>query len=152
MSTPCGVHEPISPDSFSNRVDLWNSRVKHTEFKSCSYQEAMREAKAGDLVYCDPPYKHSQTILYGGQNFKLEELFKEIERCKARGVFVALSIDGTKKSGDLNCSLSIPDGLFQEEIFVNVGKSMLKRFQMEGKTLENEIVSDRLLLTYSLAL
>lgn len=152
MSTPCGVHEPISPKSFNNRVDLWNSKVKHTEFKSCGYQEAMREVKAGDLVYCDPPYKHSQTILYGGQDFKLEELFKEIEKCKARGAFVALSIDGTKKSGGLNCSLPIPNGLFEEEIFVNVGRSMLKRFQMEGKTLENEIVSDRLLLTYSLPL
>jgi len=25
---------------------------------------------------------------------------------------------------------------------------MLKRFQMEGRTLENEVVADRLLLTY----
>jgi len=150
MSTPCGAHEPISPESFNRRVDLWNSRVINTEFKSCGYQESMREAKAGDLVYCDPPYKHSQTILYGGQGFKLEELLKEIETCKARGVFVALSIDGTKKSGRINCGLPIPNGLFEEEVFINVGKSMLRRFQMEGKTLENENVSDRLLLTYKL--
>jgi len=150
MSTPCGIHDPIKPESFNQRVDLWTSRIKHTRFELLGYQEAMQEAKTGDLIYCDPPYKHSQTILYGGQDFKLEELFIEIERCKSRGVFVALSIDGTKKSGDITCDLPIHDGIFEEEIFVNVGRSMLKRFQMEGKTLENEVVSDRLLLTYTL--
>ena len=63
---------------------------------------------------------------------------------------MALSIDGTKKSGEMNCDLPIPDDLFKEEIFVNVGRSMLRRFQMEGQTLESEVVSDRLLLTYTL--
>jgi len=38
--------------------------------------------------------------------------------------------------------------LFEEEIFVSVGSSMLRRFQMEGQTLESELVSDRLLLSY----
>jgi DNA adenine methylase len=65
-------------------------------------------------------------------------------------VYVALSIDGTKKSGEMICDLPIPDDLFEEEIFVNVGRSMLRRFQMEGQTLESEVVSDRLLLTYRL--
>lgn len=150
MSTPCGVHEPVTPESFSRRADIWYERVKDTQFESMGYQDAMRKAKKGDMVYCDPPYKHSQAILYGGQDFKLEELFDEIERCKRRGVYVALSIDGTKKSGKKVCELPIPDGLFEEEIYVNVGRSMLKRFQMGGLSLENEIVADRLLLTYTL--
>ncbi len=109
----------------------------------------MNKAKEGDLIYCDPPYVHSQDIIYGGQNFKLQELLETINDCKARGVFVVLSIDGTKKSGEYLCDLQIPDGLFEKEICVNVGKSMLKRFQMEGQILESENVTDRLLLTYS---
>ncbi len=40
------------------------------------------------------------------------------------------------------------DGLFEKEVFVNCGRSMLKRFQMGGKTLEGEVVTDRLLLTH----
>jgi DNA adenine methylase len=56
---------------------------------------------------------------------------------------VALSIDGDKKSGDFICDLPIPPGLFARELSVNIGRSMLKRFQMEGRTLENEVVSDR---------
>ncbi len=151
MSTPCGPHEPINPTSFNKRVDIWHKRVENTEFRHLDYKEALQNAKTGDLVYCDPPYHHSQAILYGGQEFRLAELFEEIVKCKERGVYVALSIDGTKKSGNFICDLPIPVDLFEEEIFVNIGKSMLKRFQMEGKTLEDELVSDRLLLTYSLA-
>ena len=59
-----------------------------------------------------------------------------------------LSIDGTKKSGDVYCDVPLPDGLFEHELLVNVGRSMLRRFQMGGQTLEAEEVRDRLLLTY----
>lgn len=148
MSTPCGVHHPISPASFSRRVDIWFQRTSGAKFLNINYLDAMQMAKRGDLIYCDPPYLHSQPILYGGQSFSLERLLQMIDECKSRGVFVALSIDGTKKSGKSLCELPIPKGLFKRELFVNCGRSMLKRFQMEGQTLENEIVSDRLLLTY----
>ena len=63
-------------------------------------------------------------------------------------VYVALSIDGTKYSGRKLCDVSIPEGLFEREEFVNVGRSMLKRFQMDGLSLENHEVHDRLLLTF----
>lgn len=148
MSTPCGVHNPISPKSFSRRVDEWHRQTAGTTFLRLNYVEAMEMANEGDLIYCDPPYLHSQPILYGGQRFSLEDLLRQIDICKTRGVYVALSIDGTKRSGKSICKLPIPKGLFKREIFVNCGRSMLKRFQMEGQTLENEIVSDRLLLTY----
>lgn len=111
------------------------------------YEEAMDEACPGDVVYCDPPYRHSQAILYGAQEFQLTRLFDVIERCKHRGVFVALSIDGKKRSGATVCELPIPDGLFEREVYIHVGRSMLRRFQMGGKTLEGEVVQDRLLLT-----
>jgi len=112
------------------------------------YRDAFAEVRSGDLVYCDPPYSHSQTILYGAQSFSLTHLFAEIKKCKKRGAYVALSIDGTKQSGDLFCRLPIPEDLFEREIFINCGRSMLKRFQMNGRSLETEEVSDRLLLTY----
>lgn len=150
MSTPCGSHAPIHPDRFDRRVEEWRGRVEGCSFEQLDYREAMRAADPGDLVYCDPPYSHSQAILYGAQSFSLRELFTEIDRCKQRGVLVALSIDGKKRSGNTICDLPIPDGLFEEERFVNCGRSMLKRFQMGGQTLEKEVVADRLLLTYAL--
>ena len=148
MSTPCGAHEPISPESFAKRVRVWADRTRGAEFIHADYEQVMRMAKKGDLVYCDPPYVHSQGILYGGQSFSLENLFDVILECKAKGVFVALSIDGTKKSGATQCALPVPKGLFEREIYVNCGRSMLRRFQMEGRTLEDEVVFDRLLLSY----
>jgi DNA adenine methylase len=148
MSTPCGIHRPISPESFSRRVDEWHKRISGATFLQLDYEEAMSLAKPGDLIYCDPPYSHSQAILYGAQSFDLEYLLSVIEKCKARGVFVALSIDGTKRSGNLICDLPLPDGLFEREMLIDIGHSMLKRFQMNGKTLEGERVADRLLLTY----
>ena len=148
MSTPCGIHDPISPESFSRRVDEWHKRISGTTFLPLEFEEAMSTAKSGDLVYCDPPYSYSQAILYGAQAFSLEHLLYVIEKCKSRGVYVAMSIDGTKRSGNMICDLPIPSGLFEHEILIDIGHSMLKRFQMNGKTLEGEKVSDRLLLTY----
>ncbi len=148
MSTPCGIHQPISPKAFGRRVDLWHSRLRHVRFAKLDFEEAMSMAKPGDMIYCDPPYSHSQAILYGAQSFSLQRLFAAIGRCKDRGVYVALSIDGTKKSGSHICQLPVPTGLFARAQLVNCGRSMLKRFQMGGQSLEAEIVADRLLLTY----
>jgi len=148
MSTPCGVHTPISPASFAKRVKIWHRRTAGTQFRNMDFNEAMSMANKDDLVYCDPPYTHSQAILYQGQSFELARLIKTISSCKKRGVRVALSIDGKKKSGKVLCRLDIPDGVFEREVFVNCGRSMLRRFQLEGETLEDEVVHDRLLLTY----
>ena len=148
ISTPCGIHDPIPPESFDYRVDVWNKRIQGVQFDAMDYREAMARTQKGDVVYCDPPYTHSQAILYRGHEFRLEELMGTIAECKSRGVRVVLSIDGSKKSGADKCALPIPDGLFEEEVFIDCGRSMLRRFQMGGETLESEQVKDRLLLTY----
>ncbi len=148
MSTPCGVHQPISPASFAKRVDEWHRRLAGTAFEIMGYEEAMERTRPGDLVYCDPPYTHTQAILYGAQEFSLTKLLQVIDGCKRRGVFVGLSIDGTKRSGNKMCNLPIPHGLFEREVLIDCGRSMLKRFQMGGQSLETEVVADRLLLTY----
>ncbi len=148
MSTPVGVHNPISPDSFSERVDIWYARTKNTRFLHQDFSKTFSMAKKGDLIYCDPPYVDSQSILYGAQTFSLPKLFESIEMAKLKGVSVVLSIDGTKYSGEKLCDVQIPKNLFAREEFVRLGSSMLKRFQMDGKTMESHHVTDRLLLTF----
>ena len=148
MSTPCGAHPAIPPKAFAKRVDLWHQRLRGAQFDLFDYRDAMDRAAPGDVIYCDPPYSFSQSILYGAQSFQLPDLFEAIAKAKARGVWVALSIDGTKKSGGTYCDLPLPEGLFEREIMLNVGRSMLRRFQMGGQTMEAEEVKDRLLLTY----
>lgn len=148
MSTPCGVHIPIPVKAFAERVRIWHKRVENTEFITQDYRHAFEVASEGDLIYCDPPYSHSQSILYGAQDFSLETLLQEILKAKNRGVFVALSIDGNKKSGNKICNLPIPENLFEQEVLIDCGKSMLRRFQIEGQKMIGEGVFDRLMLTY----
>jgi len=148
-STPCGPHNPIPPDSFAARVDEWHRRLQHCTFEQADFEQVMDRAQEGDIIYCDPPYSHSQAILYGAQSFSLPRLLRAIERAKSRGVFVALSIDGSKKTTDRFRDLPIPNGLFAMQTFVNCGRSMLHRFQRGGETLEDSIVHDRLLLTHT---
>jgi len=45
-------------------------------------------------------------------------------------------------------NIPIPDRLFAREVLVNCGRSMLKRFQRGGRSLEEAVVADRLSLTY----
>ncbi len=149
MSTPCGVHAPMHPRKFDLRVDEWRGRVRGTAFFHREYEESIDRARPGDVVYCDPPYSHSQAILYGAQSFQVEHLLRVIERAKRRGAFVALSLNGWTKSGDRTCAYSIPKRLFDREVPVRCGRSMLRRFQMPGQSLEGEVVSDRLLLTHA---
>lgn len=75
-------------------------------------------------------------------------VYRLLEKCKNRGVFVALSIDGTKFSGNKICDVYFPEDLFEKEVFVDVGKSMLRRFQIAGGSADEHVVKDRLLLTY----
>lgn len=148
MNTPCGPHKLITPQSFAARVPEWRRRVAGTRFVHADFEELLDSARSGDLVYCDPPYSDCESTLYGAQGFSLARLLAAIARCKDRGVLVALSIDGSKQSGGRICNVPIPEGLFATEASVDVGRSMLRRFQMLGRTLEDEVVADRLLLTW----
>lgn len=148
MNTPCGVHIPIPPQDFSERCALWRPRVAGTQFVLADFSELLDDAKAGDLVYCDPPYADAQRTLYGAQAFTLQRLWQTVEQLQQRGVRVALSIDGSKRSGRHDCGVQVPDGLFAREVQVVVGNSMLRRFQRGGQTMEGELVADRLLLSW----
>lgn len=86
--------------------------------------------------------------MYGARSFSLDELYEEIAKAKFKGVYVALSIDGHKKSGSFQCDISIPPDIFEREVYVDVGISMLRRFQREDERLDDENVNDRLLMAY----
>ncbi|WP_341314367.1 Dam family site-specific DNA-(adenine-N6)-methyltransferase [Paraburkholderia sp. IMGN_8] len=148
MSTPCGPHKPMPPSNFAERAHIWAARTKGARFVHSDFEHALASSQAGDLVYLDPPYVDSQTIIYGAQDFSVSRLFSVIEALKRRHVRVALSLDGTKKSGGKTVELPIPDGLFEREVFVHLGSSMLKRFQLADQTGDAHHVADRLLLTY----
>lgn len=148
MSTPCGPHTPMPVKNFAERARIWAARTRGAHFMHADFAETMKLAKKGDMVYLDPPYVDSQAILYGAQGFSYPRLLECIADCKRRGVYVALSIDGTKKSGNHTVELPTIEGLFEREVMVRLGSSMLKRYQLKNQTSEDHHVEDRLLLTY----
>ena len=148
MSTPKGPHNPIKPSVFANRVALWSDLIQKVDFYTESFEEAMLKPQRGDVVYCDPPYTHSQSIIYGAQDFDINILWDKIAECKARGVYVMLSINNTRESKKKDISIKVPTGLFEREVTVNCGTSMIDRLQSSGKGMTDEIVHDKLLLTW----
>lgn len=148
MSTPVGAHKPISSEEFERRAELWHGLIEDVTFTCQDFKTAMRAAEENDLIYCDPPYTHSQSILYGAQQFNIEELWEEIRNCKERGCFVALSINGSRKSGAKDISPTIPKDLFEHQAKINCGISMIDRFQNGDKQMSDSEVRDLLLLTW----
>lgn len=147
LSTPIGPHDAISPQEFADRIAVWHQIVRNTEFVHGDFTKVISQAGQNDIVYCDPPYVDSQKIIYGAQDFTLERLYRTLLSAKGRGAFVALSIDGIKKSGTKNISITPPQGLFEAECYVALGGSMLKRFWRDGLDVKDEHVKDRLLLS-----
>jgi len=148
MSTPRGPHKPISPDTFDSRVNLWHDLLSKASFSCESYLDVMDRAIEGDLVYCDPPYTHSQGIIYGAQSFNVNDLFDKIAECKAKGVKVMLSINGMRDNKTKDISVTPPEGLFERKMLVNCGTSMIDRLQHSGEEMVNKKVDDQLLLTW----
>lgn len=148
MSTPRGPHSPLKPETFSNRINLWNDLIQESDFYTMSFDKLMSKAKKNDLIYCDPPYTHSQGIIYGAQAFDIHQLFKKIEECKKNGVYIMLSINGSRESNKKDISITPPAGLFEREIPINCGISMIDRLQNSGNTMDDQIVYDKLYLTW----
>ena len=148
MSTPKGPHNPIKPSVFANRVALWSNLIQKADFYTESFEKAMAKPQQGDVIYCDPPYTHSQSIIYGAQDFNINILWNMIAECKERGAYVMLSINGSRESKKKDISIDIPTGLFDRELTVNCGTSMIDRLQNSGKDMVDEVVHDKLLLTW----
>ena len=148
MSTPRGPHKPIQPETFERRVGQWHQLLQKATFSCQSFTEMMKHPQQGDVVYCDPPYTHSQSIIYGAQDFEIEALWEKIDECKNRGAKVILSINGMKNSQKTDISITPPEGLFERKLLVNCGTSMIDRLQNNGKEMKNKNVDDQLLLTW----
>jgi DNA adenine methylase len=148
LSTPMGPHKPMPAEKLYGYMVDWQRRLRGTEFTHQDFEETMNLAEMGDTVYCDPPYLHGQTILYGAQDFRLRRLWDAVAAAVRRGAHVAVSVDGYRRSGAKSIDLGIPDGLFARELLIERGGCMLRRFQLVGEDMALEQVADRLLLSW----
>lgn len=147
ISTPLGPHRPMSRVKLETFMREWQERLQGTEFVVQDYRQTLQMADRGDLAYCDPPYVHGQSILYGAQDFEIGALWKAVAAAKERGVAVAVSVDGYRRSGSREIELRLPSDLFERELLIDRGGCMLRRFQLKTH-VRDEGVADRLLLTW----
>lgn len=150
LSTPLGPHKIIDPNSFTRRLIEWRKIIRNTDFICGDFSDITKMAGTDDIVYCDPPYVDTQKIIYGAQDFDISRMYTDLMKAKERGAFVALSIDGIKRSGDKVISILPPAELFEVESYLSLGGSMLKRFWRGGSDVIDEHVKDRLLLSHAL--
>jgi DNA adenine methylase len=148
ISTPIGPHKPMPAEKLARYMTEWRARLRGVEFLHQDFAETMGMAGSGDTVYCDPPYLHGQSILYGAQDFRVARLWSAVEEAAERGARVAVSLDGYRRSGERIIDLGIPEGLFERVLLIERGGCMLRRFQMIGSDMALEQVADRLLLTW----
>lgn len=148
ISTPRGPHRMMSSEKLRGYMYDWQSRLSGTTFIAQDFEKTMGAAGENDLVYCDPPYAHGQSILYGAQDFRLDRLWAATAEAVGRGARVVASVDGYRKSGVKNIATGMPEGLFKRELLVERGGCMLRRFQLGGDDMVSEQVADRLLLSW----
>lgn len=147
ISTPMGPHKPMPAEKLGRYMNEWQARLHGVTFHCQDFSETMALAGDGDTIYCDPPYLHGQSILYGAQDFRLPRLWQAVSEARQRGARVAVSLDGYRRSGAF-IELGIPHALFERELLIERGGCMLRRFQKHGSDMRLEQVADRLLLTW----
>lgn len=148
LSTPMGPHKSMPADKLAGYMVEWQQRLEGVDIVHQDFAETMACAGDGDTIYCDPPYAHGQSILYGAQDFRLSRLWDACASAVECGARVAISVDGYRRSGAKAIDLGIPEGMFARELLIERGGCMLRRFQLEGEDTALEQVVDRLLLSW----
>lgn len=80
-------------------------------------------------------------LIFGSYGIKLLNV-------KIEGSMSCYLLTGTRESKRKDISVEIPNGLFEREVIVNCGTSMIDRLQNAGKGMTGEVVHDKLLLTW----
>lgn len=74
---------PVTPTL--EEVCAMSALLKPVEFKACDFTEALRDVRAGDFVYADPPYaKENATSFtqYNTDGFDQDNLFRTLRGCE----------------------------------------------------------------------
>jgi DNA adenine methylase len=101
FNVPFGRHaRPYFP---RRELELCAGKLRHVRIENRDFEPVMREARAGDVIYCDPPYiplsETSNFTSYSARVFGREEqerLARAAEELAGRGVPVLVSNHATE--------------------------------------------------------
>ena len=130
----------INPDTLERIIIDWSQHIKNTVFMAEDYTVTTAEAKAGDIVYLDPPYFHTKGRYFGTIDF--DRFLEYLEDLNHRGVKFLLSFDG--KRGKEDYTVALPEELYKRHEFIPSGNSTFKKVIDK----ENEKVLESLYLNF----
>lgn len=113
----------ISPDSLSAIIMDWYTHIQNVEFMDADYKITTADAKAGDLIYLDPPYFHTKGIYYGTIDF--DDFLVYLEQLNSMGIKYMLSFDGIREENDF--TVELPNELYKRHEFIPSGNSSFKK-------------------------
>lgn len=133
FNVPFGSYKkPYFPEA---ELLFFAEKAQKAEFSCVSYQDVMLQAKAGDVIYCDPPYvplsKTASFTSYASQGFDLNDqaqLANLAEQVQNRGVAVVIS----------NHDTTWTRKIYQQAVLhsVQVGRSISQKGSSRGKVAE----------------
>lgn len=113
----------IAPNSLEKIILDWSKRIQGTEFIATNYTITTETAKAGDLIYLDPPYFHTKGRYYGTIDF--DTFLAYLEHLNNKGIKYMLSFDGIR--GEDNFTVELPKELYKRHKFIPSGNSSFKK-------------------------
>ena len=113
----------ISPDSLKEIILDWSNHIQNTEFFAADYTVTTETAKAGDLIYLDPPYFHTKGRYYGTIDF--DAFLAYLEQLNSRGIKYMLSFDGSRDEDDF--TVELPKELYKRHALIPSGNSSFKK-------------------------
>lgn len=130
----------IKPESLRDIIFDWSLRIQGAQFITDDYTNTTAMAKAGDVVYLDPPYFHTRGRYFGTIDF--DRFLEYLEDLNARGIKYLLSLDGIR--GQEDYTVDLPKGLYKRHEFIPSGNSTFKKVIDK----ETEKVLESLYLNY----
>ena len=138
----------IKPEELQNVFDSWGYVMDNVdiEFVCESYDEVIKNAKEGDIVYMDPPYENTGGM-YFCTTFDAEHMYDVIENISNNGAKVLLSYDGYTGDND-NRTANVRKWYVRHE-YVNSGHSSFKKLKSKScGTASKDLVRDSLYMNY----
>jgi DNA adenine methylase len=147
MSTPCGVHDPISTESFSKRVNEWKNRLRYVNFEHCDYKMAFEEAKEGDMIYCDPPYAFNKYPIKYRRDTKKYDVFDNDK-------FWEVMREWSKENMVVISEITAPPdfiNIWEQERYRSAAQSKKTRFNKNSAVASNTHNTEKLFVHESIA-
>lgn len=113
----------IKPDSLKKIIFEWSTHIQNTEFLAEDYVAITSSAKAGDVVYLDPPYFHTKGRYFGAIDYN--RFLEYLADLNQRKIKYLLSFDG--KRGEDDFTVDLPKYLYKRHEFIPSGNSTFKK-------------------------